>query len=107
MRFTAIATTFFLIAGALAAPAPEAWDVNDSEGTDVTADLEKRAPTAVEIMKRGHGCGVFSSDDGICNFHCKNEVTYKCPNGKVIKPSSGKCGGPLGARCDCHYSKGC
>jgi hypothetical protein len=51
---SAIFTAVVLFNGALAAPAP-----NAEAGPEVT----------VELTKRGHGCGVWSSDDGICNFY--------------------------------------
>ncbi|KAF2251358.1 hypothetical protein BU26DRAFT_563299 [Trematosphaeria pertusa] len=56
-------------------------------------------PTArvSELFKRDYGCGVLSSDNGVCNFHCLNDVTKRCANGNVLKPYKGECGGFISA----------
>ncbi|ORY17298.1 hypothetical protein BCR34DRAFT_611048 [Clohesyomyces aquaticus] len=61
-----------------------------------------------ELEKRGNGCySIFHTDDGVCKFHCVNDVTKKCSNGKVLRPTGGKCGGIASAFCQCIYSSNC
>ncbi|KAI9800788.1 MAG: hypothetical protein M1833_003205 [Piccolia ochrophora] len=71
----------------IGAPAPEA-------GLDGPATIEAR----------GNGC---PGDSGQCRFHCINDVRKKCGGGTVLRPSSGKCGGPFWAVCKCIYSQNC
>jgi hypothetical protein len=60
------------------------------------------------MVKAGHGCGVFSSDDGICNMHCKTEVSKINANtGEKMVPCGGNCQGWLRATCVCLYGSAC
>ncbi|KAH7042261.1 hypothetical protein B0J12DRAFT_743332 [Macrophomina phaseolina] len=89
------------------AAAPQAVRRDDASDVGFTHVFEEAGqPEGLE--KRGYGCDAIGGDDvGICNFHCVNKVTFKCGNGKVLRPYKGVCGGFLTATCQCVYNTKC
>ncbi|KAI9878342.1 MAG: hypothetical protein M1830_000274 [Pleopsidium flavum] len=64
MKLFAVSLSALLIAAGMAAAAPA-----EAAG-DATADIVEIFPRMESsIQKRGYGCGVFSDDVGVCNFH--------------------------------------
>lgn len=120
MKLFAVSLSVLLATAGMAAAAPA--DAADHVAPDIV-EIFPRSES--EIQKRGYGCGVFSHDAGVCNFHvrsvrpqspsllflciatrisrkltglqCINDVTKNCGGGHVIRPYKGVCGGFAGA----------
>ena len=66
MKFFVVSLSAFLIAAGMAAAA--AAEVARDAAPDIVEIFPRME---ADIQKRGYGCGVFSDDVGICNFHVR------------------------------------